>query len=91
MQSFLAPNESSVATTGPLPDNSVISALTLVPPLFSFSGFIPGSLHSLLPHEGTAVVSQTAGQACSLLEELVGGALSTDIQHIPTVSPGKVD
>lgn len=78
VQSFLAPNKYSVATTGPLPDDSVISDLTLMPPLslnllpFSFSGLIPGSLHSLLPHEGTALVSQTAGQACSLLEELVG-------------------
>lgn len=37
------------------------------PPIrrFSFLGLIPGWLHSPLPREGTAVVSQTADQACS--------------------------
>lgn len=89
MQSFLAPNELSVATTAPLPDDSVISGLTVMPPLSvdllsgvsPFLVVIPGYLHSLLSHEGTAVVSQTADQAYSLLKEVVG-PLSTDIQHI---------
>lgn len=63
-------------------------SLDLLSGVSPFLVLIPGSLHLLLSHEGTAVVSQTADQAYSVLEKMVG-PLSTDIQHITQPSLSK--